>query len=1150
MCDFLDNNGYFEILSKDFYKAYELAGKARARGLDPKTEVEILPAPDLASRVEGLIGIKGISNIIRKKLDKQSRSGLAFEVAGEICRSEEFSGYEQTKRIELAVRVGTAILTEGVLVAPTEGIKGIDSYKNPDGTSYLAISYAGPIRGAGGTAAALSVALTDYARKIFGIDRYKPTKAETERYVEEAELYHTRAARLQYRPPPEDIRTIVENCPVCIDGVPTESIEVSVNGNLRRIDSTGKEIPITNRVRGGISLVICEGIAQKAKKMLKETKSVNLEWGWLNGVIKSVSKKSASKEDAAVFLEELVAGRPILAYPGKPGGFRLRYGRSRLTGIASKGFNPATMVILDSFIAIGTQLRIEYPGKGCVAVPVDSIEGPFVVLKSGDAFRVSDVETAMKIKQEVSEIISIGDILATFGDFKKSNTQLQPSSYVEELWELQLKSKSGLDVPKGEPSFKEAFTIAAKYGMPIHPKFLYEFQTIDSQALSNLAARISNIAGRYQSLFDIISLELDFDKDAKRTLELLQVPHRLISGKILIYEENAQSLVASLGFASSSGMIDTRRAEERYQRIDEAPDTLAFVNSVAPFQVPKRSTFIGARIGRPEKAKERLMKPALNLIFPIGTYGGNDHNLTKAYLADSKKLKSGLKVMMANYFCPRCKRTIDSTYCADCDVRAIILKKCQNCGSIAELDNCDKCGSRATAYNERTVDLSKDISIGLKRLGINKLPEVIKCLPSLPNKDKVAEPIEKGILRSKNGVYIFKDGTSRFDATDVPITHFYPSEIGVSVEKLRELNYTKDYKGNELTDPSQLVELKHQDCILSKKAGIYFTKVSRFVDQLLSDLYGLEKFYNISDYRDLIGHLVITLSPHTSCGVLNRVIGFAEVNVGLSHPYTISARRRNCDGDEDTTMLLLDALLNFSREFLPTSVGGSMDAPLVLTLNLLPEEIDDEAHAMEATESYGLEFYEKTFAYAYPSDANVEIIEKRLGTESAYSNIWFTHASSAKALESSPKKSQYTQFKTMQEKVDGEFALMDRIYAIDKPDAARKLIVSHFIPDLIGNLHSFSRQNFRCSSCNSKYRRVPLSGKCSKDGGKLILTISKAGIEKYLGMAIQLADRYDLDPYIKQRLVLVREEINSIFAVPEEAMKNNTTGQFNLGKYM
>ena len=145
---------------------------------------------------------------------------------------------------------------------------------------------------------------------------------------------------------------------------------------------------------------MCEGIAQKAKKMLKETKGVGLDWSWLNNIIKVNLKKSETKseEEASVFLEELVAGRPILAYPGKIGGFRLRYGRSRFTGIAAKGFSPATMIIADNFIAIGTQLKIEFPGKGCVALPVDSIEGPFVVLKSGDAFRVNDAETAMEDK--------------------------------------------------------------------------------------------------------------------------------------------------------------------------------------------------------------------------------------------------------------------------------------------------------------------------------------------------------------------------------------------------------------------------------------------------------------------------------------------------------------------------------------------------------------------------------------------------------------------------------------------------------------------------------------------------------------------------------------------------------------------------------
>ena len=37
------------------------------------------------------------------------------------------------------------------------------------------------------------------------------------------------------------------------------------------------------------------------------------------------------------------------------------------------GVHPATMALLD-FLAVGTQLKIEYPGKGNCVVPVDSIE--------------------------------------------------------------------------------------------------------------------------------------------------------------------------------------------------------------------------------------------------------------------------------------------------------------------------------------------------------------------------------------------------------------------------------------------------------------------------------------------------------------------------------------------------------------------------------------------------------------------------------------------------------------------------------------------------------------------------------------------------------------------------------------------------------
>ena len=60
--------------------------------------------------------------------------------------------------------------------------------------------------------------------------------------------------------------------------------------------------------------------------------------------------------------------------------------------------------------------------------------------------------------------------------------------------------------------------------------------------------------------------------------------------------------------------------------------------------------------------------------------------------------------------------------------------------------------------------------------------------------------IEKGVLRAKHDLSVYKDGTIRFDATNAPLTHFKPAEVGVPIEKLRELGYTHDIYGASLTN--------------------------------------------------------------------------------------------------------------------------------------------------------------------------------------------------------------------------------------------------------------------------------------------------------------------------------------------------------------
>ncbi len=117
----------------------------------------------------------------------------------------------------------------------------------------------------------------------------------------------------------------------------------------------------------------------------------------------------------------------------------------------------------------------------------------------------------------------------------------------------------------------------------------------------------------------------------------------------------------------------------------------------------------------------------------------------------------------------------------------------------------------------------------------------------------------------------------------------------------------------------------------------------------------------------------------------------------------------------------------------------------------------------------------------------------------------------------------------MIEKLNLQLELGSRIDAVDVRNVALKVLTKHFLRDISGNLRAFSTQGFRCKSCNKKFRRLPLSGKCSSCGGQLTLTVYRGCIEKYLEAAQQLVDKYGLPKYYTQRLVMIQEEIYSMF---------------------
>ena len=1093
--------GYFETLEEGTAKAYKVAEEARKKGHDIELEPEIPLAKNLAERVEGLVGPPGVAEKIKNMEDTMSREEVAFHVAKEIVTSDEVMKADpgnkdqfkiKEEAADQAVRTALSIITEGVVAAPLEGIARVSIKRNFDQTWYLAVYFTGPIRSAGGTASALAVLVTDYIRRSMGLDAYRPTDGEIERYVEEAELYESEVTNLQYSPSPDEVRTAAKNIPVEVTGEPTDQVEVS-HRDLERVE--------TNHLRGGALLAMVEGVIQKAPKVLKYAKMLNMDgWDWLDefSKTKKVEKTEETDEESKEeetkiddkYMRDIIGGRPVLAYPQTRGGFRLRYGRSRNTGLAAMGVHPATMEMVE-FLAVGTQMKIERPGKGNCVVPCDTIDGPLVKLKNGDVVNVDSVEEARKIRSQVVEIIYLGDMLVAFGEFLRNNHPLLPAGWCQEWWIQLLENSDSYDEgqrPELDRYLQEgisaprAFELSKKYQIPLHPDYTYFYHDVTRKDLNALQSWLNQDIDDH-NMED--SLILDTGPE-KRILESLGVPHRVQEGKVVLAQDEAYTLLNTL-----KRPLDT----------EDNISTMEAVNQVSPVEImAKAPTYLGGRVGRPEKTKERMMKPAPHALFPIGTNGGSRRNIIDA-------AKKG-------------NITVDIARC-----------KCTNpeCGVGSMQAICPVCGARTvpSSSGKKRINLANLLRKAYKNSGVRKLDE-IKGVQGMISEEKFPEPLEKGILRAKNGVYTFKDATIRHDSTDLPLTHFIPREIGVSPQKLREIGYTHDIHGDELKNPDQVVELRIQDLVISEACAEYLVRVSHFIDDLLKNFYEMEPFYQVKTKEDLVGHLAVGLAPHTSAGVLGRIIGFTKAAACYAHPYFHSAKRRNCDSDEDSVMLLMDALLNFSKVYLPSSRGGRMDAPLVLSSRIDPEEIDDESHNLDTMETLPLELYQKTLENVKPADVVdlVDNVKKRLGKDEQYRGLIYSHETSS--IHQGPKICLYKTLPTMKEKVDEQIKLAERIRAVDQKGVVEGVLNSHFLPDMAGNIRAFARQKVRCTKCNKKYRRIPLSGECSC-GGNLILSISKGSVMKYLDISKELANRYPIDPYLVQRIELLESGIHSLF---------------------
>ncbi|USZ66801.1 DNA polymerase II large subunit [Halorussus salilacus] len=1655
-----EDERYFERLESDLDDAFEVARAARADSGDPKPEVEIPVAKDMADRVENILGIDGVAERVRELEGEMSREEAALVLAEDFAEGRVGDYETREGKVEGAVRTAVALLTEGVVAAPIEGIDRVELLENDDGTEFVNVYYAGPIRSAGGTAQALSVLVADYTRALIGVEEYEARDEEIERYAEEINLYDKETG-LQYSPKDKESKFIAEHMPIMLDGEATGDEEVSGFRDLERVD--------TNNARGGMCLVLAEGIALKAPKIQRYTRNLDeVDWPWLQDLIDGTIGKDAGDdaeddegdedakggtedgdeadegdpeetgppraEPATKFLRDLIAGRPVFGHPSEAGGFRLRYGRARNHGFATAGVHPATMHLVDDFLATGTQIKTERPGKAAGVVPVDSIEGPTVKLANGDVRRIDDPAEALEIRNGVEAILDLGEYLVNYGEFVENNHPLVPASYTFEWW-IQDFEAAGADVralrdsPRvdlEDPGVEETIEWATEYDCPLHPKYTYLWHDIPVEGFEALADAVA--AGETED-GDLLVENADAVRDP---LEKLLVRHSQSDDRIRIPEWRPLALSLGLTEDREKTWDDLLESAREWGEDEPGDNAVKAVNEVAPFEVRERApTRIGNRMGRPEKSESRDLSPAVHTLFPIGEAGGSQRDVVAAasHADDMESTPGEVEMQVGRRECEECGEHTYKTDCPECGGDTFPHFKCPSCDSVVELDEsgravCDRCEVEASSVEWRTIDVNDELRSALESVGERENAfDTLKGVKGLSSSYKTPEPIEKGILRAKHDVSSFKDGTVRYDMTDLPVTAVRPSELDVTADHFRSLGYETDIHGDELRHDDQLVELKVQDIVLSDGAAEHMLQTADFVDDLLEQYYGLEPFYEMDDRDELVGELVFGMAPHTSAAVVGRVVGFTSAAVGYAHPYFHAAKRRNCfhpetkvwyedesgdwhydeirtvveerledpreddfgalveeldgnvwvpsvdedgeivqkpleavskhpapdhlveietrsgreiavtpdhsmrrwtpdgieeveanalsagdeipspkeigfegehasidllreflhldsipndelmvrglggerikelldsatedsgylkpvakklgksdssvynwvnrdsipasvlialfgieetieklpqdvqlgvrrdtasvsrtftitediakvlgyytaegftrfedgnfyqttictpddeprnhiietledelsvtpyeenewkittssrlvallftqilnagsvaddkrapdyilnspkpvvreflrayfsgdgsvasdrvelrahtvsdelkndlvgllkrfgiaskvytetrcpstgaiaefygdepvpefeswvlkvtsenaeqfaseigfdlerksetfedaldsipvrsqrifgdggelwldevesveivesdiestysltvedthtlvandlfvgqcDGDEDCVMLLMDGLLNFSKEFLPDKRGGRMDAPLVMSSRIDPSEIDDEAHNMDIVREYPREFYEATREMADPGAVEdvMTIAEENLGTDREYTDFHHSHDTSNIAL--GPDLSAYKTLGSMMDKMDAQLELARKLYAVDETDVAERVIEYHFLPDLIGNLRAFSRQETRCLDCGEKYRRMPLTRECRECGGDVNLTVHQGSVNKYMETAIQVAETYDCREYTKQRLELLDRKLESIF---------------------
>ncbi len=947
---------YYEGISDSYQRAYRYTITVKEKSNDPDPWPQSQEVCDKADRLEALTQIHGIDKRLREYESSSSVVETALKLSEDIALGH-FGFFEKEQTLNLAIKASVAVVTSYVSALPVEDITKVVIKKNGDGTLYPAVFFGQISNIISPLQASFLLLIVDKIRIMVGLDKYHVNSTgedEIARFLEEVGAYEREVGPFESHINESHLRLVLQNLPIEVDGYGTEDFEVLINRGLSRIRD--------NRLRGGALHVLIEGIIGNSARLYSLSKELQLqEWTWLTGLDNAGKPKGPG--DLQSYILNAKPGKPVLSLPDRQGSFRLRYGRAQNTGYGCFGFHPAVLELLDFPITTGTQIKVSIANRtGSVAV-VDSLEPPIIRLNNGDTCRVDSTDQARALKEQVESIIHLGDVLVSPNEFSSSGSKLEPSGYVEEWWisdlhrsqedrhlDLQqLSALTTLDINRLQmmltnplsvrPTLSESIQLCDVIGIPLHPRYLYYW---DALTIKDVFTLRENIVDYKDVRPDTRSLTFIYSQQTKRILDAAGIPHKLSASLLTVSGDDARTTYLTLAPDKTIPLGATYS------------DTLTLLKFLCGFELKKKaSTLVGVAMRRVEIASERKMRPPVHVLFPVGTKAGLSRDLLQFSRSPSK-------VEIRMRVCPSCNSQSPYESCPFCESRTSQLYYCTTCRKESRDATCPDCGnttSDSVTAVPRMQDLLRAASTSLSLQPYPPLKGVIK----LSNRLLMPERLEKGILRQRHNLTGFKDGTTRYDTVNAPLTHFKPSQFHMNIKTLHDLGYTIDRYGQPLESEEQILELKPQDVILPEESGDYFKRLAAYLDDLLSRFSKVETYYNVQNQEDLLGTLVVGISPKASIGVIGRIIGFTSARICYAHPMWHAAKHRDCGGDVDSLTLLLDVMLNYSPKLCPNQLGGLLDVPFMIEPIVLPP-IMSKGTSFDALDSYTQEFYNKVSA--------------------------------------------------------------------------------------------------------------------------------------------------------------------------------------------